>query len=295
MTNIKLIIIKLDDYLQSTGKKSIGAVEANEMLAKSGLLKDSKNRPGKPFRELLRKGLIKHAFQTGGKGSEWVIPLSNNLKDVSSNYSLTQTKKIETTMSKSKSEKSIDIIRLKEQLDKARQNYKPEKVKYLLVAEAPPDSVDRFFYYPDVFEKDDLFLGVTRALYPKLKVKHLESRRRRDGNVKKSILEKLKKDGFFLLDLSEMPISYLTDSLNSQVPLLINKINAIADENTKIILIKVNVYDIAFAALKEAGIKNVIDCRISFPGSGRQTEFQLGFTEALRQAKYPDPNLPHSL
>lgn len=204
-------------------------------------------------------------------------------------------KKIETTGSKSKSEKSVDIIELKKQLEKARQNYKPKQVKYLLVAEAPPDSVDRFFYYTDVFKKDDLFLGVTRALYPTLKEKHLESRRSKDGSVKKSILEKLKEDGFFLLDLSELPISYLTDSLNSQVPLLINKIKAVADENTKIILIKVNVYDIAFEALTEAGIKNVIDCRITFPGSGGQTKFQIEFTEALRQAKYPDPKLLHSL
>ena len=79
---------------------------------------------------------------------------------------------------------------------------------------------------------------------------------------------------------------YLKDSLKSQVPLLINKINAIADKNTKIILIKVNVYDIAYTALNEAGIKNVINCRITFPGSGGQTKFQFEFKEALKQAKY---------
>ena len=100
------------------------------------------------------------------------------------------------------------------------------------------------------------------------------------------ILEKLKNDGFYLLDLSEIPMSYLKDSLNSQVPRLINKINEISDKNTKIILIKVNVYDIAYVALNEAEIKNVINCRITFPGSGGQTKFQSEFTEALRQVKY---------
>lgn len=85
MADIKLIIAKLDDYLQLTGKKSIGAVEANEILTKYGLIKDRKNKHGNPFRKLLRKGFIEYAFQTGRKGSNWVIPLSNNLKEVSSN------------------------------------------------------------------------------------------------------------------------------------------------------------------------------------------------------------------
>lgn len=286
MIDIKSIITKLDDYLQLTGKKSIGPVEANKMLSKYGLLKDSKDRPGKPLRELLRKGLIKHAYQTGGKGSEWAIPLSNSLKEFASNYSPTKTKKYIPNKTISSPEKSMDILQLKMQLDKARENYKPKQVKYLLIAEAPPDSIDRFFYYEEVFKHDDLFIGVTKVLYPKLKDKHLASRRRKDGSMKKFILEKLKGDGFFLLDLSELPLSLLTDSLTSQVPLLIDKIKVVADKKTKIILIKTNVYDTAFSTLTGAGMKNVINCRITFPGSGGQTKFQLEFTEALRQAKY---------
>ena len=41
-------------------------------------------------------------------------------------------------------EAATDILQLKKQLEKARQKYKPERVKYLLVAEAPPDSLERF-------------------------------------------------------------------------------------------------------------------------------------------------------
>ena len=65
------IIDFLDDYLLRTGKESIGAVEA-----KAGILKDSTDRPGMPLRRKLRKGEIPHAYQVGGKGSEWVIPIS---------------------------------------------------------------------------------------------------------------------------------------------------------------------------------------------------------------------------
>jgi hypothetical protein len=74
------IIDYLDSYLIQTGRQFIHPVEANAILAKAGLLKDSITRPGRPLRDLLRNGLIPHAYQLGGKGSRWIIPLSNNRK-----------------------------------------------------------------------------------------------------------------------------------------------------------------------------------------------------------------------
>lgn len=75
--DIKAIITYLDTYLTQTGRPSIDPVEANDVLAKAGLLNDSKDRPGKPLRNLLRDGQLPHAFQSGGKGSSWTIPHSN--------------------------------------------------------------------------------------------------------------------------------------------------------------------------------------------------------------------------
>ncbi len=66
----------LDEYLQKTSRKSIGAVEANALLDKAGILKDNPERPGLPLRNKLRKGELPYAYQVAGKGSEWVIPLS---------------------------------------------------------------------------------------------------------------------------------------------------------------------------------------------------------------------------
>jgi len=74
---MKEIIQHIDNYLTRTGKPTIDPVEANAILAKAGLLRDSKDRPGKPLRELLRKGQLPHAFQSGGKGSAWTIPHSS--------------------------------------------------------------------------------------------------------------------------------------------------------------------------------------------------------------------------
>ena len=66
----------LNEYLQKTGRKSVGAVEANALLDKAGILKDNPQKPGLPLRNKLRKGELPHAYQVSGKVSEWVIPLS---------------------------------------------------------------------------------------------------------------------------------------------------------------------------------------------------------------------------
>ncbi|MDR2147689.1 MAG: DNA-deoxyinosine glycosylase [Tannerella sp.] len=72
------IIRFLDGYLEKTSKQSIGAPEANALLERYGILGDNESRKGKPLRELLRAGKIPHAYQVGGKGSEWVIPHSTS-------------------------------------------------------------------------------------------------------------------------------------------------------------------------------------------------------------------------
>lgn len=70
------ISIFLDEYLQKTGRKSIGTVEANALLDKADILKDNPQRPGLPLRNKLRKGELPYAYQVAEKGSKWGIPLS---------------------------------------------------------------------------------------------------------------------------------------------------------------------------------------------------------------------------
>jgi predicted ATPase len=277
----------IDDYLTKSERADIDPVEANALLAKAGILKDSKHRPGKPLRDLLRKGQIPHAFQASGKGSSWTIPHSSKGKSTVSNYSPSnqQMKKVTTVKSTKSTETTTNISQLKKQLEKARQKYKPETVKYLLVAEAPPDSLERFFYYDNVRQHDYLFLGVAEALYPKLKEQFLLSGR--SGEIKNTILQTLQQDGFYLLDLSELPLSLLDTDLQSQLPSLVDKVNSVADNNTQIILIKANVYDIAFSYLTQK-FKNIIDQRITFPGQGGQRKFQDEFKQALKKVHYFD-------
>lgn len=282
---MKAIIEYLDNYLIQNGQVSIDPVQANTILEKAELLRDSKDRPGKPLRDLLRKGQIPHAFQSGGKGSDWIIPHSSKQTINSSNYptSTQPTKKVYQSKSEPKALSPVNISELKIQLEKARLKYKPNQVKYLLIAEAPPDSIERFFYYDKVDKKDYLFLGIVQLLYPDLRDKFLASGRR--SVIKNEILLKLKSEGFYLLDLSELPISLLTDSLSSQLPTLIYKVKKVAAKQTKIILIKTNVYDIAFQSLQEE-FENVVNIRIPFPLYKGVKLFPIKFEEALKSIGY---------
>ena len=73
--NINAIIQCLDNYMIQNGLTHIGAPDANTVLERNGLLRDSGQRPGKPLRDLLRAGKLPHAYQ---QGRTWIIPISGN-------------------------------------------------------------------------------------------------------------------------------------------------------------------------------------------------------------------------
>ena len=52
------------------------------------------------------------------------------------------------------------------QVQDARAKYKPEVITCLFIAEAPPSSPDRFFYFEEVREQDSLYLEMMKALFP---------------------------------------------------------------------------------------------------------------------------------
>ena len=71
---------------------------------------------------------------------------------------------------------------------RAAARYKPDDVDLLLVAEAPPSDPDRYFYFEDVREHDDLFRYVCRGLL------HREPTREN----KRELLTELRDRGVFL-------------------------------------------------------------------------------------------------
>lgn len=74
MNTLKLIISTLDKYIERNGIDALTAVEAAEILDEAGILNDSSSSPGKPLRNILRSGEIKHAYQLSN--GRWFIPHS---------------------------------------------------------------------------------------------------------------------------------------------------------------------------------------------------------------------------
>ena len=134
----------------------------------------------------------------------------------------------------------------------------------LLVAEAPPASIDRYFYFPDVGSHDSLFRYVSRSI---LNVEPTRS-------DKLERLAELRDRGIFLIDLKPDPID--GSELIDYVPTLVRRLRRLDPE--KIILIKATVHDAALGPLLAAGLR-VSRERVPFPGSGQQRRFEEAFAE----------------
>lgn len=83
-----------------------------------------------------------------------------------------------------------------------RMFYKPTKIKFILIGEAPPNGGDRFFYYDNVTEYDNLFLSVMSVLYPREASAY---KSQKNAELKRELLNRFKKDGGFLMDLYPFP------------------------------------------------------------------------------------------
>ncbi|MDR3627265.1 MAG: hypothetical protein P4L45_10555 [Ignavibacteriaceae bacterium] len=222
------------------------------------------------MRDLLRKGLIKQAYQPGGKGSEWIIPHSS--------YRMNENIIIDKKVKHGERANPLNNEEIKKDIRAARLKYKPTTIKCLLIAEAPPEALERFFYYEDVKDKDFLFIGLMQALYPDYKDEYLSNGR--NTGLKKELLEKFKADGYYLIDLSDLPISMISGKSGDEIEEIKTVINELITPKTPIILIKANIYDALYSKLKMAGY-NVINNRIPFPSTGGQKKFQIQFKEAL--------------
>lgn len=83
-----------------------------------------------------------------------------------------------------------------------RMYYKPDKINFILIGEAPPNGGERFFYYDNVTEHDNLFLSTMSALFPK-EVSLFRSNR--TASAKREMLNGFKQMGGYLMDLLPMP------------------------------------------------------------------------------------------
>lgn len=144
----------------------------------------------------------------------------------------------------------MDIVKL------AREKYRPIEPRIIFIAEAPPENIERFFYYEDVKTGDTLFINLMRVLYP-------EYRKENNGKIedirrdKAKLLKRFQADGYYLIDALPGPIS-LRLSSSERVKLIDKRKFKILAEISKllgdkplestvaskgVILIKVTVFD----------------------------------------------------
>lgn len=155
----------------------------------------------------------------------------------------------------------------------AAKRYRPSEVRLLLVAEAPPCSLDRYFYFETVREHDWLFRYVWEGL----------TGQKPDRADKPRQLGALRDAGVYLIDLHEENVSQPTPAqLALCVPGLVSRCRAMRPQ--RIVLIKASVYDAAFEALQASGLP-VADERVPFPASGQQRRFLDSFRRATEEIR----------
>jgi hypothetical protein len=166
----------------------------------------------------------------------------------------------------------------RERYERAAAKYRPRKTCVLFVAEAPPSSLDRYFYFEDVKRQDALWVELMKAVFGTenwTTTRH-ERRRKRDW------LLKFQKNGYQLIDAVKEPLdcgdSARVERIGENLRELILEIKQI--DPAIIVLIKATVHKALFQQLRAAGLP-VADCRLPFPGNGQQKKFQREFPRAI--------------
>jgi hypothetical protein len=163
--------------------------------------------------------------------------------------------------------------------EELRERYRPTRLRYLLIAESPPDpgEGERRFFYSPTLTIDNLYRSVAEAIYGE--------RDDVDTRDKPAVLERLREDGFWLIDAVEYPVNKLASSdraraIREGVPRLIAKCIAQGPEHGAIIC-HGKVYAATAQALRDAGVPVLHDEALPFPLGNWRARFVEGFRRAL--------------
>jgi hypothetical protein len=164
----------------------------------------------------------------------------------------------------------------------ARDQYRPDQVKVLWIAESPPTS-GSYFYFQKTTGKDHLFRETMRAvgIWP---AKEIMKR----GVDKQPLLERFRSNGFFLIDTCPYPVDKLKDSERKRAILdgtsgvvkLVSELNP-----SGIIIVKSNIYDPVKRALECSGFaRKILNQRpLAFPTHGKQQSYRKRINHILRK------------
>lgn len=170
-----------------------------------------------------------------------------------------------------------------------REQFKPHPIKYLLIAESPPPAANtpssRHFYRTDQIRRGDrLFINTIKALYPTT-ANLTEAELEKD---KVTWLKRFQKDGWYLIEAlpNSLPHHITRPErqalIHQNLPNLIKQMAQLAQTDTKIILIKSNVFEIAAQPLRQAGF-NILNTRLlDYPGQYNQAAYRQKLSSLLK-------------
>lgn len=150
----------------------------------------------------------------------------------------------------------------------------------MIAESAPADEGEvsgrRFFYAEERLGADNLFRGVVQAMYGTSKVDL-----RRTG--KRIWLERLRDDGFFLIDLAPHPVNKFSKAerrriLQAAVPGCVAR--AAALNPLGVVVVKTNLYGMLGRPLGAAGLQLLQDRPLPFPLGNTRADFVAGFDRA---------------
>ncbi len=162
----------------------------------------------------------------------------------------------------------------------AREEYKPERVRVLFIAESPPAS-GGFFYFPETVGKDHLFRETMKGLglWP-------VGRRMGKGLDKTGLLRQFQSRGFFLVDTSLVPVDRL--SRRRRREMVAGSVSRLAEEARRldpehILIVKVSIYRQVRDTLDQAGLADRVLNRepLPFPSHGNQKKFRMELARLL--------------
>jgi hypothetical protein len=165
--------------------------------------------------------------------------------------------------------------------EELREQYRPTRLRVLLIAESPPHAGagERRFFFSPRLTIDNLYRGVAQALYGEQSDV--------DVSDKPAVLERIRDDGFWLIDASEQPINKLVGAARARaiaeaVPRLVERCRELAPERG-VIICHGKVYAAAAPALREAGVNVLHEEPLPFPLGNWRRQFVAGFRRALAE------------
>ena len=184
-----------------------------------------------------------------------------------------------------------------ESFKRAMDRYRPDPLRLLFIAEAPPAyKANRLFYFHEVQTGDALFLEMMKVVYGdaigfKEDGGFTGPMLARDlRKCKSQFLQKFRADGLFLIDASERPMpgnataSTKLALLRRSLPGLKSRVdNLLVDRCIPIVLIGRVTYEACYKPLAEDGYRVVNQGMINHPARGGQLLFRKKLRETLNR------------